>query len=115
MVQPLAETSFTLHEYAKYLSKHPVTIRRWFDGDTEVIRTPRGGQRAQILIPIPRVISFSREIGIPQTQVDAMVADHYLKFKESQQSAPAPAVAPAKRTNGHKPVKKKARAARAGR
>jgi hypothetical protein len=113
-VQSLAERSFTLHEFGKYLSRHPVTIRRWFDKDKEVIRTPRGGQRAQILIPIPRVITFCQEIGIPQDQVDEMLKDHHEQFLKSIAQAAA-VMAPVKRTNGHKPAKKKARARKAGR
>lgn len=77
----LAELSFSLHELARYLSRHVVTVRKWFENDKEVIRTPRGAQKDQLLIPISHALHRCRQMGIPQELLDAMVQDHELHLQ----------------------------------
>ena len=109
----LAELSFSLHELARYLSKHVVTVRKWFENDREVIRTPRGQQQDQMRIPISHALHRCRQMGIPQELLDAMVQDHELHLQHLRRStastaspvsviAPAPPpVTPALRSKGN--------------
>ena len=84
--KPLEELAFSLAEFARYVGKHATTVRKWFEEDQKCIRIPRGGQRAQILIPISHAVEYSRRLGLPESLIDDMLAKH------KRESAPAPAV-----------------------
>jgi len=107
----LAETSITLREFARCLSKHVVTVRKWFENDKAVIRTPRGGQRDQILIPISHALTRCRAMGIPEDLLQAMVEDHQAQLRRAAERAAAsatPALVPAVRvTETKEPARNK--------
>lgn len=76
----LAEVSLTLGEFARYVNRNVVTVRKWFEHDPKVVRVPRGNQRAQILIPTSHALERGKEMGIPDNVLQRMIANHSLQF-----------------------------------
>jgi hypothetical protein len=72
----LAARSITANKFAPYVSRNVVTVRKWFENDPQVIRTPRGRQRDQISIPIDYAVTRCRQMGIPEDIIQRMLNDH---------------------------------------
>lgn len=85
----LAELCFTMPEIARGLGRHVKTVTTWFADDPQVIRTPRGGQRDQLLVPISHAQIRFKSMRIPEEVTKAMIEEHEIRLMK-----PAPPPAP---------------------